>query len=173
MSSDDLFKAVDSGDLPLVKELIEEKGVDIESRDLSESTPLIEAAAYYEDEEHLKVMEYLLERGANVHACNKWGWMALHLASDPASIRLLLSHGAFVDARGKNCSTPLMLFPAREASALACTRELLENDADVSLVNTHGQQARDRAPTPSVRRLIDSCDPSRTSTTRIDAEVEI
>ncbi len=60
-----LDEAIVSGDLELVRYLVEEKGLDVnETRRKSGFTPLMQAASYgYTD-----IVRYLLEKGADIHA---------------------------------------------------------------------------------------------------------
>ena len=66
-----------------------------------------------------------------MEACNYYGWMVLHYASDRGYVSIvaeLVARGADVDARATEGATPLM-----EASAgghVAAVRELLRGGAD-------------------------------------------
>lgn len=72
-----------------------DKGADING-DLSSPTPLMTAAQY----SHIKVVKYLIERGANVNAVQKvTGWTALHYSvaaktSEIDIVKILIDAGA-------------------------------------------------------------------------------
>ncbi len=102
----------------------------------------------------------LLERGADVNAREHWGeQMALMWASSqsqPEMVRLLIEHGAQVDARGKDNSWPRyitseprvkpidpggytpLLYAAREGCQ-GCIEALLDGGADIDLTDLWGQ----------------------------------
>lgn len=61
---------------------------------------------------HLPVVRALVERGADVNACQQQGFTALHAAADNGDVemvRLLLQHGAQANARTEAGQTPLDL----------------------------------------------------------------
>jgi ankyrin repeat protein len=85
----------------------------------------------------------LLDLGAHIE---RVGWGPLHYAaSGPqvATVELLLDHGARIDARSPNGSTPLMM-AARYGSETSA-RLLLARGADASLRNERGMTAADFA----------------------------
>jgi ankyrin repeat protein len=87
--------------------------------------------------------QLLLERGAKV---NQPGWSALHYAAtgpEPKLVRLLLEHGAAVDAESPNGSTPLMMaaqYGSEDSASL-----LLERGADPGKRNERRLRAADFA----------------------------
>ena len=89
------------------------------------------------------LVQRLLQRGAVV---NRPGWSPLHYAAtapDEAPMKLLLTHGAAVDARSPNGTTPLMM--AADYGPSACVDLLLAAGAQVDLKNDLGLTAVDFA----------------------------
>lgn len=85
----------------------------------------------------------LIERGAQI---DKPGWTPLHYAAsgvEPRTVRLLLDHGARIDAEAPNGSTPLML--AAQHGPEASIELLLARGADTRPRNRRGLQAIDLA----------------------------
>src|SRR5260370_39724653 len=99
-----LFEALRQGDVAKVKAAID-NGVDVNSRDADGNTLLMQAAVYAAAAD----LEFLLARGADVNAANKAGHTALMRAMpDIAKVRLLVEHGADVNASGQG-ATPLLI----------------------------------------------------------------
>ncbi|MFP5394112.1 MAG: ankyrin repeat domain-containing protein [Gammaproteobacteria bacterium] len=98
-----------------------------------------------------RAVETLLARGAQV---NRAGWSPLHYAAaagDADIARLLLEHGARIDALAPGDLTPLML-AAREGQDEAVTT-LLRAGADVSLRSGEGLNAAQIAVRADKRRI--------------------
>lgn len=99
------------------------------------------------------LVQRLLQRGALV---NRPGWSPLHYAAtapDPAPMKLLLAHGAAVDARSPNGTTPLMM--AADYGPSACVDLLLAAGAQVGLKNDLGLTAIDFARQRGRDRVAD------------------
>ena len=99
------------------------------------------------------LVQRLLRRGA---AVNRPGWSPLHYAAtapDEAPMKLLLAHGAAVDARSPNGTTPLMM--AADYGPSACVDLLLAAGAQVELKNDLGLTASDFARQRGRDRLAD------------------
>ncbi len=99
------------------------------------------------------LVQRLLQRGA---AVNRPGWSPLHYAAtapDEAPMRLLLAHGAAVDARSPNGTTPLMM--AADYGPSVCVDLLLAAGARVDLKNDLGLTAMDFARQRGRDRLAD------------------
>lgn len=90
--SEQIIKAASDGDLDTVKKLVEQ-GVDVNSRDNGQWTPLIIAA----QNGHLNVVQYLIEKGADVNAENAYTETALCLAKSERHeeiVEYLIGNGA-------------------------------------------------------------------------------
>ncbi|KAI4216715.1 MAG: hypothetical protein L6R36_009335 [Xanthoria steineri] len=114
--------AVIQGRLAIVVYLLSQ-GANIEASCPMEKTPLILAV----DGKHTEILQYLLERGADLHKIDELGWTALHHAvftQNSASLRLtecidgLVDHGIDVDAKNAAMETALhlALIPANTAA---------------------------------------------------------
>jgi ankyrin repeat protein len=100
--AEELFEAVEKGDIAVVKGLIE-GGVDVNVRDKDNNTPLHVT-------NNPEVAELLLKNGADLNARNKDGWTPLYLAAQQGHAdvaELLIRNGADVNARNKYNETPL------------------------------------------------------------------
>lgn len=64
------------GTVPTIKVLLDEAGLDIETRTSTGKTPIMETATY----SNVEVLDYLLSRGADLHAIDDEGENSLHIA---------------------------------------------------------------------------------------------
>jgi ankyrin repeat protein len=87
-------------------------------------------------------LERLIARGLDLQA-EEAGRTLLHVADDPACVRVLLASGANVNARTGEQQTPLMLAASRGLREIA--QLLLAAQADVRLVSAHQMTALDYA----------------------------
>jgi ankyrin repeat protein len=148
-----LSEAAMSGSTPLIKALLEAGAKPGEANGEGETALMVVARAG-----DVEGAELLLKAGADVNAVEAWGqqsplmWAAAQ--SQPAMVKLLLAHGADVNARGavrdwprkvireprpkdmnQGGFTPL-LYAAREG-CLECARELVAGGADLNLPDPH------------------------------------
>jgi ankyrin repeat protein len=147
--------ASEHGDYPIMKALVDAGG-DIEAPN-SEGQTLLMAVARTGN---IDTAGLLLDKGAAVNARESWGgqsalmWAAAQ--QQPAMIKLLLEHGADVDARGKDHDWPRwvtseprnkpldpggytpLLYAAREGCE-ACVEALLDGDANINMPDLWGQ----------------------------------
>jgi ankyrin repeat protein len=129
-----------SNDNANVAQLLLQHGMDVNTRDKYQATPLHYASSCG----NLKITLALLGNGANVNAKNANGRTPLHqvsLSSNPGDYhhlaRLLLERSTDVNARDKDQATPLHW--ASYVSNLETTRVLLYYDANIHAKNIHGQ----------------------------------
>ena len=118
-----------------------ENGADVNARDQSQSTPLHLASSSWD----VKVTQLLIKHGADVRAQNQDQSTPLHIASSLSfsmnmgtTVRVLIKHGANVNACDKNNQTPLHRVsscwdPNSDSLCL-----LLENGADMDVVDNEG-----------------------------------
>lgn len=127
-----LFTAVNSGNVTLVRSILEEESFLINDRDERGCTPLIIAA----EQDHLDTARYLLEKGAEVNARDKEGYSAIHVAHSLEMARLLLSHGADVNAEDNYGLTALHNAVLEGYADIA--EVLIESGANVNAVEDKG-----------------------------------
>ena len=130
-----LSVALQNESLKAAKVLWETPGIQVDLRNQADETPLMLAALKNEAD----AAAALLARGA---AVSKSGWAPLHYAAASGSavvLKLLLAHGAPVDARTPNGTTPLMM-AARYGSEEAVDA-LLAAGADRGARNEQGLDA--------------------------------
>jgi len=118
----------------------------IETRDENGSTPLVSAAAYGAPE----IVEFLLKRGADIQAIDKYGNTALIAAACECAlatmnstydiVKMLLNKGADPNARNREGTTALMNAASGFGGA-AIVELLLESGADPTAKDKHGTTA--------------------------------
>ncbi|XP_056110771.1 tankyrase, TRF1-interacting ankyrin-related ADP-ribose polymerase b isoform X3 [Rhinichthys klamathensis goyatoka] len=115
------------------------------------STPLHLAAGY----NRVRIVQLLLQYGADVHAKDKGGLVPLHNACSYGHYEvteLLLKHGACVNAMDLWQFTPL--HEAASKNRVEVCSLLLSHGADPTLLNCHGKSAVDVAPTPELKERL-------------------
>lgn len=120
-----------------IQTLLDAPGIAVEVRTLQDESPLMLAALAGMN----SVCERLIALNADV---NKTGWTPLHYAASRSqvdTVRLLLSHFAYVDAESPNRTTPLMM--AAMYGDTATVQALLDAGADASLLNDKNMSAVD------------------------------
>ncbi|KAG8435238.1 hypothetical protein GDO86_013259 [Hymenochirus boettgeri] len=146
----ELFEACRNGDVERVRKLL--RGENVNSRDTAgrKSTPLHFAAGFGRKD----VVEYLLQRGANVHACDDGGLIPLHNACSfghAEVVNLLLRHGADPNARDNWNYTPL--HEAAIKGKIDVCIVLLQHGADPTIRNTDSRTALDLSD-PSAKAVL-------------------
>jgi ankyrin repeat protein len=123
------------GRLDIIKEIIEDNPLHpIDERDKHGKTPFIYAA----QNNHLNVMEFLLEEGADINIVDNYGNNALGLAIGCGSFeaaKYLLKLGLSADSR---FNEQPVIHVAILAENMEIIEKLLDNNADPTVSNTQG-----------------------------------
>lgn len=129
----DLFLAIDHGDLKMVKSLLQ-KGADPNSRNGLELTPLYMAAASHQAD----AMQALLKAGAKPEAESPYGTPLLFAAASGnlGGAKTLLSLGSNANASRGDGMTALMM--AATSGVPELVEELLKNRADANAKDDFG-----------------------------------
>jgi ankyrin repeat protein len=131
-----LFDAAADGKLDLIKQRLGASWTQVDAKDSAGNTALVEAARWAHDD----CVEYLLEKGANIHSKNPKGQTALHIAAQQgrdSTCKLLVSKGANVNEKDEDGETPLMYAAARDQITTITT--LLALGADKTVKNLKGK----------------------------------
>src|SRR5579864_144086 len=156
-----LFQAIQKGDTAAVKRLLGQ-GLNSNAQD-TEGTPALMAAALYAGADCVQV---LLDAGANPNGTNAAGATALMWAiPDVAKVKLLLAHGAEVNARSSNLQRTPLLVAASYPGTVEILQLLLDKGADIHAKDRSGTHALGRATQNAdaavVRFLVEhGCDPN-------------
>ncbi|KAJ0396917.1 hypothetical protein P43SY_000976 [Pythium insidiosum] len=124
MSDDALRDAICDGDLELVRRLVDEQGASVNHIDADDGWPVVLWAVKSHRPE---ILEFLLERGANVHIGDAAGNTALHKAAylgHGDCVEILLRHGARLSAQNLMRQTARDLaeiFDRKDTSELLAT----------------------------------------------------
>ena len=141
----DIFDAIKSGNLENVQYLIEQYGINVESRDTSLNTPLL----YSCKRGQISIVIYLItQANADITAINILGRNCFHMASEKAHIQLFhyllnISPPSFhINLCDYDGNTPLHLasFYARD---IHMVQFLLNNGANKFIINKFGHTAYD------------------------------
>ncbi|XP_062988968.1 poly [ADP-ribose] polymerase tankyrase-2 [Elgaria multicarinata webbii] len=125
--------------------------VNCHASDGRKSTPLHLAAGY----NRIKIVQRLLQHGADVHAKDKGDLVPLHNACSYGHYEvteLLVKHGACVNAMDLWQFTPL--HEAASKNRVEVCSLLLSYGADPTLLNCHNKSTIDLAPTPQLKERL-------------------
>jgi len=130
--------AAESGNLTLLESLIDE-GADINGPCPLYETPLITASI----KGHTRVVQCLLENGADIHKTGSYGQtalgMAFTLSPNREVIEVLLQHGANINTQDSRGRTPLM--GATYANDTEEALYIISKGADVRIKSLEGETA--------------------------------
>lgn len=87
------------------------------------------------------IAEVFMKHGSNVNASTFDGSTPLHCANNHELIALLIDHNATIDAQNSQKCTPL--FYAIKYNNIPKCNLLLDNNADINALDTHGRKATD------------------------------
>jgi ankyrin repeat protein len=156
-----LFHAIQMGDMAAVKRLLG-GGASSNERDAG-GTPALMAATLYAGADSVKL---LLDRGADPNGVNSAGATALMWAiPNLPKVKLLVEHGADVNARSTNLQRTPLLVAASYPGTVEILRLLVSKGADIHARDKSGVHALGRATTYAdvdvVRFLVEhGCDPN-------------
>ena len=111
-----------------------------------DQTPLLLMLWRNELKGHIEIGKRLLERGADVNACDNDGWTPLYLAAWSGRlefVRMLLEHGALINTPGDDGQTPLHM--ASIEGHVDVISLLLEHGADPNACDKDGKTPSDLA----------------------------
>lgn len=148
---DELLECARSGNEENLKALLTPLNVNCHASDGRKSTPLHLSAGY----NRVKVVQQLLQHGADVHAKDKGDLVPLHNACSYGHYEvteLLLQHGACVNAMDLWQFTPL--HEAASKNRVEVCGLLLSCGADPTLLNCHNKSAIDLAPTAELKEQM-------------------
>jgi ankyrin repeat protein len=140
--SKEWFDAVESGNLPKVKQMLSEDGALLHARSHDKETAIIKAS----ENGHISVVKHLLKCGANPDDADETSAAdtALILASFEGHdkvVRHLLRKGATIDKQNSAGTTPLIA--AAGEGRTKVVNLLVQKDADASRTNADGENACD------------------------------
>jgi len=123
-------------------------GADVNARSFNGATPLVPENGGRVMISHLKILERLIDYGADVNAPGAYGMNVLmHLANgkyprgskDPLeAVRMLLNRGAEVDARSEGTGKTALMFAVNRDRGLEMATLLIDNCADVNACSRDG-----------------------------------
>lgn len=139
-----IFCALKKKNLALLQLLID-KGSNLEVKDATEQTPLLCAVSAYCSHQYgyLDCINKLLDAGCNLHACDKNGNTALHMAKrESYLLEKLLAAGADPTQPNNDGMTPLHV-TARHGTAVCVVALIATRKCNLSLTDTYGKIAFD------------------------------
>ena len=141
----DIFDAAKNGDLSSIQWFIEQEGINVDERDFINRTPLILASLNSNNhpDESLSVVEYLIEKGADVNAKDNGGWTSLHFAQTLEVAKTLVEHGSDIEAVLYDGRTPLIYHSS--GGRVDIVKYLLSVGANKEAKNNNGKTAYDVA----------------------------
>ena len=148
-----IFQAIQNGDIEQVKSILEEDENAVNSQDKDNDTPLHYAAS----QDNSEMVELLLHEGAALNTQNYQGYTPLHRAASGGLLKAaqtLVAAGADVHLKTKRGRTPLFLV-AMNNGKVNLAKMLLDAGADVNTQENSGSTPLSYAPFRGFNDLID------------------
>lgn len=148
-----IFEAIQKGDLEEVKSILTQNKDAINNQDKDKDTPLHYAAQLGNEE----ITELLISKGASLNTQNFQGYTPLHWAASKGHlmvVEILILHGADVHLKTQRGRTPLFLVAMNNGNA-SIARLLLDAGADVNSQENSGAILLSYAPFRGFNELID------------------
>ena len=134
-----LTRASFEGKLEMIRYIIEDLKAQVNTADNDKITPIMEAVSTENEE----IVNYLLEKGANIHATNKLGADALTMALSGSSEQIvakLLSLGANPNHKWNKKNFSHLMLASRNGHLMS-VKLLLKAGADINAKDTDGNIA--------------------------------
>ena len=131
---------INQNDLKGIKKLIEKHGVDCYDPD--KRTFLINAASMG----NIKVLQFVIDCGANIDFQDKIGYSALHFAAQNRLIEitdLLIEKGANVNVRDIHGNSPIWTAIFNAKDDFTIVKKLYKAGADIETKNKHDKSPKD------------------------------
>lgn len=135
------LEAALSGDISTVTKLLD-KGVDIETKASWDRLGMRTALQLMSDLGRDRIVQFLLSRGADVHAKDEYGNTAVHMAAGhdyKIVVDLLLKHGADIESKDSDGNTALL--HATKSGYEDMVRLLVERGAEIESKDSNGTTA--------------------------------
>jgi ankyrin repeat protein len=120
-----------------------------------DQTPLHRLSESEAHKRHREVGQLLLDRGADVNACDDTNWTPLYMAALHGRleiVRMLLDHGAAINSLSVGGQTPLNI--ASKYGYVEIVRLLLERGADPNVRSVNGTTPTDIAASEGHREVV-------------------
>lgn len=134
-------RAIELGDMPRLKKMLEAKPALVKAVDDAQNTPLLWSLNCHPAESGDQILEFLISRGADVNAKSKDGTTPLYRAAAFGAlptVKLLVDKGATVDMKAWRGETALLAVGGQHTDV---AEYLISKGADVDVRGNNGKTA--------------------------------